>query len=213
MTTTRTILIAAAAALLSWTVASAEPAPAPPAATLPAGQYTLDPAHASLVFHVNHLGISNFTSRFSKFDATLDIDPAHPETAKVTATIDPASVEIFGSDLASILKSDKWFNVARFPQMTFKSTKVERTGDKTARITGELTLHGITRPVVLDATFNGGYGKNSFDPGGARIGFSARGTLNRSQFGLAEGIPAPGTTMGVGDAVQFQLEVEFSRKD
>jgi polyisoprenoid-binding protein YceI len=90
---------------------------------------------------------------------------------------------------------------------------VERTGDKTARITGDLTLHGITRPVVLGATFNGGYGKNSFDPGGARIGFSARGTLNRSQFGLAEGIPAPGTTMGVGDAVQFQLEVEFSKKD
>jgi polyisoprenoid-binding protein YceI len=211
--TTRTILIAAAAALLSWTVASAEPAPSPPLATLPSGQYTLDPSHASLVFHVNHLGVSNFTSRFSKFDATLDIDPAHPKTARVTATIDPASVELVGSDLASILKSDKWFNVARFPQMTFKSTKVERTGDKTARITGDLTLHGITRPVVLGATFNGGYGKNSFDPGGARIGFSARGTLNRSQFGLAEGIPAPGTTMGVGDAVQFQLEVEFSKKD
>ena len=87
---------------------------------------------------------------------------------------------------------------------------IEHVG-KTARITGNLTLRGMTQPVTLDATFNGGYGSNSFDPGGARVGFSAHGTLKRSAFGMAFGIPAPGTTFGVGDDVDFQLEVEFSK--
>jgi len=186
-------------------------APASAPAPIPAGTYKLDQAHASLIFRVSHMGFSNFTSRFTRFDATLNFDPDHPERSGVSATIDPASVEIFGSTLADILKSAQWFDVAHFPQMTFTSTKVELTGAKTAHITGNLAFHGVTQPVSLDATFNGGYGSNSFDRGGARVGFSAHGTLKRSAFGLAFGIPAPGTTFGVGDDVDFQLEVEFSK--
>jgi polyisoprenoid-binding protein YceI len=77
------------------------------------------------------------------------------------------------------------------------------------RITGDLTLHGVTKPVVLEATFNGGYAGHPMDPH-ARIGFSARGTFNRSDFGMVYGIPAPGTTMGVSDAVNVTIEAEFS---
>jgi polyisoprenoid-binding protein YceI len=77
------------------------------------------------------------------------------------------------------------------------------------RITGDFTLHGVTKPVVLNATYNGGYAGHPFDPH-ARIGFSATGKLKRSDFGVAYGIPAPGTTMGVGDDVDIVIETEFS---
>jgi polyisoprenoid-binding protein YceI len=100
-------------------------------------------------------------------------------------------------------------NAQQFPQMTFRSTAVEVTAPNTMRITGDFTLHGVTRPVTLDATFNGGYAGHPMDPN-ARIGFSAHGSLNRSDFGIAAGIPEPGTKMGVSDAVEIIIEAEFS---
>ena len=93
--------------------------------------------------------------------------------------------------------------------MTFRSSKVEVTGSNTMKISGDLTLRGVTRPMVLDATYNGGYAGHPLDPN-ARIGFSAHGTLKRSDFGMTVGIPAPGTTMGVGDEVEVIIETEFS---
>ena len=159
---------------------------------------------------MNHLGFSHFTSQFRKFDATLTLDPKHPERASVTATIDPRSIEIVDPTLAVDIQGPQWFDSMKFPQMTFRSTKVELTGPNTARITGELSLHGITMPVSWDATFNGGYAANPYDPKGARIGFSAHGALRRSAFGMAFGIPAPGTTMGVSDDVDFTIEAEFN---
>lgn len=101
-----------------------------------------------------------------------------------------------------------FFDAATFPVIRFKSTKVEVTGADTARVTGDLTLHGVTRPVTLDTTFNGGWAPSAFD--GARIGFSARTALKRSDFGMTAGIPAPGTRMGVSDAVEVKIETEFS---
>ena len=95
--------------------------------------------------------------------------------------------------------------------MTFRSTAVEVTGSDRARITGDLELHGITSPVTLEATFNGGYASHPLDPFGARIGFSARGTLSRSAFGISEGVPPPGSDFGVGDAVEIVIEAEFMR--
>ena len=83
------------------------------------------------------------------------------------------------------------------------------TGANTVRIHGDLTLHGVTRPIVLAATFNGGYAGHPMDPN-ARIGFSAQATLRRSEFGITYGIPAPGTTMGVGDEVDVVIEAEFT---
>ena len=89
---------------------------------------------------------------------------------------------------------------------------METTGPHAAKVTGDLTLHGVTKPVTLQVTYNGGYPPSSFDPGGARIGFSAHGTLKRSAFGVSAGIPAPGTNMGVGDDVDIAIETEFSSK-
>jgi polyisoprenoid-binding protein YceI len=192
--------------------APAVPAPIVPVVTeAPAGTYKLDKSHASLDFRVDHIGFSNYTARFANFDAELQLDPKNPGASSVTATIDTKSLTLPAPPKGFLdeLLNDKWLGGAKFPQMTFKSTKVELTGPNTARITGDLTLKGTTAPVTLDATFNGGYAGHPYDPN-ARIGFSARGTLNRSAFGVSEGIPPPGSTMGVSDAVEIVIEAEFN---
>jgi polyisoprenoid-binding protein YceI len=178
---------------------------------VPAGDYKLDPAHASLTFKVNHLGFSHYTARFSTFDASLKFDPAHPEASSVEATIDPKSLTLNAppAGFKDELTGKAWFDAAQYPAITFRSTKVEVTGPNTGKITGDFTLHGVTKPVVLDATFNGGYAGFAMDPH-ARLGFSAHGVFKRSEFGMGFGVPAPGTTMGVGDEVDVQIEAEFS---
>ncbi|MBV9510316.1 MAG: polyisoprenoid-binding protein [Caulobacteraceae bacterium] len=198
------IAVLAAAAVL------AQPAVTPPGP--PAGVYHLDPAHASLTFEVSHMGFSHYTARFTHLDATLRFDPAHPEAMSVDASIDPVSLALNTppAGFHDQLMGPEWFAAARFPQITFRSTRVRLTGPNTAEVTGDLTLHGVTLPVTLTATYNGGYAENSFDPGGARVGFSAHGSLLRSAFGIAAGIPAPGSTIGVGDRVDVAIEAEFS---
>jgi polyisoprenoid-binding protein YceI len=202
--------ILVAAALVQPTLSAVPNSIKPVPTDVPAGEYRLDPSHASLIFRVNHLGFSHFTSQFRKFDATLTLDPKHPERAQVAATIDPRSIEIVDPKLAVDIQGPQWFDSAKFPQMTFRSTKIDLMSPNSARITGELSLHGVTVPVSWDATFNGGYASNPYDIKGARIGFSAHGALKRSAFGMGFGVPAPGTTMGVSDDVDFTIEAEFN---
>lgn len=184
---------------------------APDVSKLPAGAYKLDPSHATLVFKVNHLGFSNYTAQFRTFTADMTLDPAQPETAKLTATVDLNSLAIPAPPAGFIdeLLSDTWLGASITPQMKFESTSITRTGPATADIVGNLTLKGATKPVTLHATFNGGYEGHPMDPA-ARIGFSAHGTLKRSDFGIDIGIPAPGSTMGVFDEVTIDIETEFT---
>lgn len=183
----------------------------------PAGHYRLDLSHGRLMFRVSHLGFSRYTALFTRFDAALEFDPAAPGAMAVTATVDAASVETHypGTDVDfnAVIAGPEFLDAAQFPQIRFVSTDVVPTGPQTADVTGDLTLHGVTRPVTLKVTFNGGYAGHPLDPGGARIGFSAEGALNRSDFGMGFGIPAPGTTMGVGDAVDIFIEAEFLNPD
>ena len=191
--------------------ASAPAAVKPAASQAPAGDYKLDPAHASLEFKVSHMGFSHYTARFTDFDAKLKFDPAHPETSSVEATVDPKSLALNAppAGFKDELTGKSWFDAAQYPAITFRSTKVEVTGANTARITGDFTLHGVTKPVVLEATFNGGYPGFAMDPH-ARIGFSAHGVFKRSEFGMGYGVPAPGSNMGVSDEVEVNIEAEFS---
>lgn len=192
--------------------APAAPAAAKPApANLPAGAYTLDKTHSTVVFRVSHLGFSNYTAAFAEFDAKLSFDPAKPELSTVEATIDPRSLTLPQPPAGFLdeLIGPQWLSAAQYPAITFKSTKVEVTGADTANITGDFTLHGVTKPVVLATKFNGGYAGHPMDPH-ARIGFSATGKFKRSDFGVAYGVPAPGTTMGVSDEVGVAIEAEFS---
>ncbi|NJM83428.1 MAG: YceI family protein [Tabrizicola sp.] len=183
----------------------------------PAGNYKLDLGHGRLLFRVSHLGFSRYTALFTKFDATLAFDPANPAAMSVTATVDATSLETHYPDPAvdfnALLTGPEFLDAARFPEITFRSTAITLTGEKTADVTGDLTLHGVTRPVVLKIVYNGGWGYMPLDPGGARIGFSASGTLSRSDFGVAYGIPEPGSTMGVSDEVEVIIEAEFSNPD
>lgn len=206
------ISLAAAASYAQQPAAKDAPSPGEMTADIPAGHYVLDKTHSTLIFKVSHLGFSFYTAAFSSFDATLELDPAHLENAKLTATIDissltlPAPPEGFLKELLG----PKWLNATAFPQMTYRSRKVEPTGDNTAYVIGDLTLNGKTSPVMLEVTFNGGYpGLPGYDPQ-ARAGFSARGSLNRSTFGISLGIPEKGSTMGVGDQVEFIIETEFT---
>ncbi|GAM97549.1 yceI family protein [alpha proteobacterium U9-1i] len=189
-------------------------APAPPAPVtvdVPAGAYRIDPMHSTIHFRVNHIGMSNYTAAFERFNVELTLDPANPAAAQVNATIDVRSLALPAPPAGFLedMLGASWFDTARFPEITFRSTAIEMTSANTAHVTGDLTLHGVTKPVTLDATFNGGYAGHPMDPN-ARIGFSAHGTFNRSEFGMGYGVPPEGSTMGVSDAVEVIIETEFN---
>jgi len=198
-----------AASLVVLPAAHAKPKPAAKV-DIPAGTYTLDKAHAALTFRVSHMGFSNYTAQFSDFDATVQLDPKHPEKSSVTAKIKVASLTLPTPPKGFLdeLLGKEWLDATLTPEMTFTSTRVQPTGKDTATITGDLLLRGVTHPVTLKAKFNGGYAGNQYEPS-ARIGFSAQGKLNRSDFGVKTCIPAPGTSMGVSDNVDVIIEAEF----
>lgn len=206
---------AAVALLLLAAPAPAQDATA--AAGPPAGTYHSDPQHTRLIFSVNHLGFSEYVALFRTVSATLAFDPAAPEKMQLQAMVDPASIETFYKDptldFNAVLAGPSLLDAAKFPEITFKSTAIHLTAANEAAVTGDLTMHGATRPLTLHVRYNGGYAGNPLDPGGARIGFSAEGALFRSDFGMPFGLPAPGTMMGVGDLVSFQIETELLNPD
>jgi polyisoprenoid-binding protein YceI len=190
----------------------ARAAPAvPKSEPAPAGAYTVDKAHASIVFRVDHLGFSHFTGRMGSFDAKLDFDPARPQQSRVEATVTAASLASDNppAKFLDMLHGPEWLDAGKYPLMRFVSRRVVRTGADTARLEGDFTMHGVTRPLTLAAKFNGGYAGNPYDPH-ARIGFSAHGVIRRSQYGISVGLPPPGTHFGVGDDVDVTIEAEFS---
>jgi polyisoprenoid-binding protein YceI len=185
---------------------------ASPAAAAPAGQYVLDKSHASLILRVNHLGFSTYTTRFSRFESELTFDPKNIAASKLVTTIDASSLEMDGAPQLcfDIVKGPKMLDTGKFPQIVFKSERIRMTGAKSMQISGRMTLHGVTRSLLLTATFNGGYpGVPNMDPH-ARIGFSAHGEFKRSDFGMTFGVPTPGSTFGVGDLISFSIETEFT---
>ena len=185
--------------------------------TPPAGTYRPDPAHTRLWFIVDHLGFSRYMALFTKVDAVLQLDLEHPESMSVTATVEVTSLETHNPatdyDFNKIVSGAELLNAPAHPQATFVSTRVELTGANTANLTGDLTLNGVTRPVVFVASYNGGWGHMPQDTMGARAGFSLQTTIKRSDFGIDLGIPEPGSKMGVGDEVQIFVEIEMTNPD
>lgn len=173
------------------------------AAALPAkaaDQFDIDPAHTNIAFMINHLGYSMTLGRFGEFDIALTFDQSQVDNSKLDVTVMTDSLSTFHEKRDEHLRSPDFFNTAEFPEMTFSSTSIEQTGDNTGRVTGDLTLLGVTKPVILDVTFN----KAAPHPFNKKmtVGFSARGMLKRSDFGMAYGLPA------VGDEVQLIIEAE-----
>ncbi|WP_425994486.1 YceI family protein [Caulobacter sp. DWR1-3-2b1] len=202
---------ALAAALLTASAASAAPGvTSTKPADLPAGNYVLDKTHAVLTAKLKHMGFSNYTLRFTKLDASFTYDPKAPEASKITVTVDPASIDTstgadaFGLKFNKELVGDGWLETAKYPTITFVSTKVDIGDGHTGKVTGDLTFHGVTKPVVLDVTFNGVGG--SFAPLSVKTGFSASTTIKRSEFGVSKYVPM------VSDDVVLNIEVEFDKK-
>lgn len=185
-------------------------APAPSIEGIPAGDYAFDPAHSTLMVKVSHLGFSNFTLWFEKVSATLKLDPANPSAAALEVAIDPASIMIPApaEDFLKELRGKNFTDASAHPAVTYRSTSIALTGPNTADVTGDLTFRGITKPVVLKMTYNGGYKGHMYEPR-ARIGFSAVGTFKRSDFGMDYGVPGPGASMGTGDALSIVIESEW----
>jgi len=169
---------------------------------LPAGRWVLDGRHASLVAKVRHLGVSNYTLRFDKFDASFTYDPSHPEATTLAASIDTTSLDV-GADYSRKF-ADQFLDATKFPKATFVSTAMTPDPDgQTGTMTGDLTLRGVTRPATLKVTFDG-VGR-SF-PFGTVAGFSATGSLKRSDFGSRSLLSY------VGDDVSLEIEGEFDHK-
>jgi polyisoprenoid-binding protein YceI len=153
-----------------------------------AGSYTLDPGHTQVVFSWNHFGYSNPSAQFGTVEGTLEFDQANPTKASVNVTIPLASVNSNVEKLNEHLQSPDFFDAAKFATATFKSTKVEKgaTADH-LKVTGDLTLHGVTKPVVLDVTVNK-VGEHPMRKAAA-AGFDASTTIKRSDFGIIKYVP------------------------
>ncbi|MEP9367639.1 YceI family protein [Xanthobacter sp. VNH20] len=168
-----------------------------------AGTYVLDPGHSRVSWSVTHLGFSTYTGLLPAAEGTLVLDPAAPEKSTLTVTLHTGKVGTLDPALDKHLKSAEFFNVEKFPTATFKATQIVATG-KTAKITGDLTLLGVTKPVTLDATFNKA-GTNPLDKTYS-IGFDAKAVIKRSDFGMKTYVPA------VSDEVTLQIETELKAK-
>lgn len=152
-------------------------------ADVQAGTYAVDPDHTQVAFSVGHMGISPFAGTFSGAAGSLTIDPAKPEAATVNVTVSTASVQTTSTKLTGELNSADWLDTAKFPTATFRSTSV-RTMGAGAEIQGELTLHGVTKPVTLRARlFGAGANAMSKKPS---VGFLGRIAIKRSDFGVTK---------------------------
>lgn len=175
------------------------------AASAAAETYTFDPAHTEIRISWSHFGLSRMSARALTFDGTLNLDKAAPEKSTIDVKIDANGLWTHSDKLNEHLKSKDFFDTAAFPSMTFATTKVERTGDKTAKLTGDLTIHGITKPATFDVTLNfDGAHPISKKP---TAGFSAKGTIKRSEFGVGKYAPA------VSDDIAIEIETEMNAKN
>ncbi len=181
-----------------------------PLAEMPSGKYELDKSHASVTWKVSHLGLSNYTARFAKMDATLEFDAKDPTKSKLVATVDPTSIRTDYPNAAEkdfdkkLAQDADWFNAGKFPEIKFESTKVEKTSENTGKVHGNLTMLGVTKPLVLDVKYNGAYIKKPFAdvPG---LGFSGTTKVKRSDWGFTTYVP------NIGDEVEVLIEVEFHK--
>ena len=165
-----------------------------------AGQYVLDPNHASLTWKLNHLGFSTFVGKFNEFDASLDFDPENIEDAALEVVINTASLDVNIPEFEEELRGDNWFDVATYPQAVFRTTSfVESIDEDTFVFEGDLTLLGETAPVVLEINFHGG-GRN-FLTRSYTVGFSGSASFLRSDYGLDRF-----TSFGVGDEIGMRVQ-------
>ena len=214
----RTLSLASRLALMAagWLSLSASPvaaqsdapdAPGGSAATLPAGlvEYEVDPSHTQVMFKVRHMGISTVTGRFNRFAGTFAYDPENPAASWVTATIDAASIDTDNERRDNHLRSSDFFAADSYPTLTFESTRVEPAGDGRLKVAGDLSIRGVTKPVVLDVVLEGA----ALGEGGRPMtGWTAETTVDRMDYGLKWNRLTEAGGWVVADEVRILLEVE-----
>lgn len=169
------------------------------------GTYTFDPAHTEVGFWARHLMVAKVRGRFSGVSGTVEVGET-PEASSIDVLIDAGSIDTRNDGRDEHLRSPDFLDVERFPHLRFRSTKVERTGERTGLIHGELTIRDVTLPVILDAEFNG----VSVDPmGNPHAGFSATAEIDREAFGITWNMALETGGVLVGRTVKIELEVEL----
>lgn len=169
-----------------------------------AGIYKVDGAHTQAVAKVMHLGFNSYYLLWGEAEGSLTLDPAKPAASKVSITIPMESLKTSNEELTAHLKKPDFFDAPKFPTLSFTSTAVKPTGATTADITGNLTVHGVTKPVTIKATFVGqGIGPMNKAP---TVGFEGATTIRRSDFGVSYGVPM------VGDEVKLKITAAFEMK-
>ncbi|MFT3839293.1 MAG: YceI family protein [Myxococcaceae bacterium] len=166
--------------------------------------WNIDVSHSAVHFYVRHMVISKVHGRFAKWSGQLEFDPSNPGKASVAVKIDASSIDTQVADRDAHLKSPDFFDVGKFPELSFVSKKVEGSGES-LKIHGELTMHGVTKPVVLDAEFSG-TGKDPW--GNERAGFSAKASLDRRDYGLTWNKALETGGILVGEKVEIAIELE-----
>ena len=197
---------AIAATLLATSLANpalAQGLPAP-AAQVQAGRYAVEPQHTQIGFAVSHMGFTTYYGHFSNASGSLQLSPTDPAASQLEISVPVDTVSTTSDKLDGELKSPDWLDATHFPQMTFRSTKIVASGADAADVTGNLTLHGVTKPVTLHARFVGA-GTNPLDKK-YTVGFQIGGEINRSDFGVKAYVPM------IGDAVQLTISGAFERQ-
>lgn len=173
-----------------------------PAAVQP-GAYAIESSHTRVLFAIDHMGTSTWYGDFTQVSGTLKLDPKSPAASQLEISVPVGTISTTNAILDKELKAADWFDAAKYPTMTFRSTKVTPTGPNTATVTGDLTFHGVTKPVVLNVKFKGA-GVNPLTKA-YTVGFDATGKIKRSDFGVAKYVPL------LGDEVDLILSAPFVR--
>lgn len=168
--------------------------------------YQIDPSHSNIQFSIRHMMISNVRGTFTGVKGTISFDPQNVQASGIQAEIDVSSVNTGDANRDTHLKSADFFDVAQYPTMTFVSTQVEKIGDSEYRVTGNLTLHGVTKPVVLTIDEVADEAKDPW--GNVRIAAAAKGKINRKDFGLNWSAALETGGVLVGDEVNMEFDVQ-----
>jgi len=164
--------------------------------------YVADPAHSSVDFKISHF-FSKVSGRFSKFEATINVDREALEKSVIKASIDVTSIDTAQPKRDDHLRNPDYFDVAKYPKMTFESKSWKKTGENEFEVTGDLNLHGVTKPMVLRVK-SLGFGEGM--KGAQLSGWEAKGKIKRSEFGITSGAPA------VGDDVDIEINIEAKKQ-
>jgi len=170
---------------------------------LKAGQYSLDKSHTAVLFKVDHLGLSTYIGRFNEFDASLNFDPSNIAQMQLNATIEMNSLDINNPDLKEDLMGRTWFNQKSYPQAKFTTRSVSLLADNEFEFVGDMDWRGVVKPISLIVTFNGG--ATNILTQKYTLGFSAKGSFLRSDFGMDAFIPL------VGDQIEIEVYSEFQK--